>query len=78
VVKRGREQSESGVLETQALQKMIAGLDGHLRNLSNETDTIVSTLDEGEAALRRLTGRMASFGEAVERHPVPLSRRARA
>ncbi|WP_332701548.1 methyl-accepting chemotaxis protein [Devosia sp.] len=78
VVKRGRAQSESGVLETQALQKMIAGLDGHLRNLSNETDTIVSTLDEGEAALRRLTGRMASFGETVERHAPPLSRRARA
>jgi methyl-accepting chemotaxis protein len=78
VVKRGRGQSESGVLESQALQKMIAGLEAHLRNLSNETDTIASTLDEGEVALRRLTGRMASFGEAAERHEAPLSRRARA
>jgi methyl-accepting chemotaxis protein len=78
VVKRGREQSESGVNEAQALQKMIAGLDLHLRNLSNETDMVAATLDEGDAALRRLTGRMASFGEAEETSAVPPARRARA
>jgi methyl-accepting chemotaxis protein len=33
------------------------------------------TLDEGEAALRRLTGRMASFGETAARMPAPISRR---
>jgi methyl-accepting chemotaxis protein len=78
VVKRGREQSETGVSEAQALQKMIAELDVHLRNLSNETDIVAATLDEGDAALRRLTGRMASFGEAGEANAVPPARRARA
>lgn len=75
VVQRGRAQSETGKIEAQSLQKMIAGLGGHLRNLSNETDTVVSTLDEGEAALKRLTGRMASFSETQEPIAAPLSRR---
>ncbi|KKC32667.1 methyl-accepting chemotaxis protein [Devosia psychrophila] len=78
VVKRGRAQSETGAVEAMMLQKMIAGLDSHLRNLSNETDTIALTLDEGEVALRRLTGRMASFGDVVERKPAPLTKRATA
>jgi methyl-accepting chemotaxis protein len=78
VVKRGRAQSETGVSEAQALQKMIAGLDLHLRNLSNETDTIAATLDEGDVALKRLTGRMASFGEAGSTTSVVPARRARA
>lgn len=78
VVQRGRAQSEIGVSEAQALQGMIVGLDGHLRNLSNETDTVVATLDEGEEALNRLAGRMGSFSHAEEPMPVPLARRARA
>jgi methyl-accepting chemotaxis protein len=78
VVKRGRAQSETGVSEAQGLQKMIAGLELHLRNLSNETDTIAATLDEGDAALKRLTGRMASFGEAGEPGSASPARRARA
>jgi methyl-accepting chemotaxis protein len=78
VVKRGRAQSETGVMESQALQKMIAGLDSHLRNISNETDTVALTLDEGGAALRRLTERMASFGETAEPVRPAVLRRARA
>ncbi len=78
VVKRGRAQSETGVTEAQALQKMIAGLDLHLRNLSNETDMVAATLDEGDAALKRLTGQMASFGAAGETSSAPPARRARA
>lgn len=73
VVKRGRAQSETGVAEASSLQKMIAELDAHLRNLSNETDTIAATLNQGETALSRLTGRMASFGEPAE----PVTRLAR-
>lgn len=67
VVKRGRAQSETGVGEAQALAVLVAGLDQHLRNLSNETDSIAATLGEGEAALERLTGRLASLsgGEAA-------------
>jgi len=78
VVQRGRAQSETGMNEAQALQKMIAGLDGHLRNLSNETDTIATTLDAGDAALKRLTGRMASFGETGEPASASPMRRASA
>ena len=78
VVQRGRTQSEAGANEAMALRKMIAGLDAHLRNLSNETDTIVTTLDEGDAALKRLTGRMASFGETGVSISTPPARRARA
>ena len=66
VVKRGRAQSETGVAEASSLQKMIAELEAHLRNLSNETDTIAQTLSQGETALNRLTGRMASFGAPAE------------
>lgn len=78
VVKRGRAQSETGVTEAQTLQKMIAALDLHLRNLSNETDKVAATLDEGDAALRRLTGWMASFGGAEETSSAPQARRAHA
>ena len=76
VVKRGRAQSETGVGEAKSLQEMIAGIDLHLRNISNETGTIVTTLDEGDAALRRLTGRMASFDQAGEPVSTPMARRA--
>tara|TARA_R110002124_G_scaffold133942_11_gene296544 strand:+ start:10288 stop:11805 length:1518 start_codon:yes stop_codon:yes gene_type:complete len=66
VVGRGRAQAETGVNESKALQKMIADLEAHLRNLSNETHTITSTLDLGEAALSRLTGRLGSFDESAK------------
>src|SRR3546814_20339641 len=59
VVRRGRAQTETGLSETQGLQKMIVGLGAHLRNLRNETDTIVANLDQGEAARKRRTGRRA-------------------
>lgn len=58
VVSRGRAQAESGVAESRALQIMISELEGHLRNLSQETDSIALRLDEGEEALNRLAGRM--------------------
>ena len=65
VVSRGRAQTETGVGEALSLQKMIGELECHLRNLSNEADTIVSTLDEGGEALTRLTGRMAAVSDAA-------------
>jgi len=77
-VKRGRAQSETGVNEARALQNMIAELDLHLRNLSNETDMVAATLDEGGVALKRLTGRMASFDAAEETDLAPPAQRARA
>lgn len=66
VVSRGRSQAETGAAEAKSLQKMIAELDAHLRNLSNENDSIAATLNEGDLALKRLTGRMASFSDAAE------------
>ena len=70
VVSRGRVQAESGVAESRALQIMISELDAHLRNLSQETDSIALRLDEGEEALSRLAGRMIE--------PTGVLRRARA
>ena len=64
--------------EAQGLQKMIAGLELHLRNLSNETDMVTATLDEGDAALRRLAGQMASFEATGETSSASPERRARA
>ncbi|WDQ99922.1 methyl-accepting chemotaxis protein [Devosia sp. J2-20] len=71
VVSRGRVQAENGVNESKTLQKMIADLEVHLRNLSNETDTITTTLSLGETAMSRLSGRMGSFGDVatVETRP---------
>ncbi len=66
VVTQGRAQAATGLAEAQSLQKMIGELETYLRNLSNETDTIAAALDEGELAMRRLTDRMASFGEAKD------------
>ena len=69
VVSRGRAQTGTGVDEAQSLQKMIAELDDHLRNLSNEADTIVATLDEGGETLKRLTGRMEAVSETAAGTP---------
>jgi methyl-accepting chemotaxis protein len=79
VVSRGRAQTATGVDEAQSLQKMIAEVDAHLRNLSDEADTIVATLDESGEALKRLTGRMEvvsdsrSTGQALRTVPRGLS-----
>ncbi|GLQ11647.1 methyl-accepting chemotaxis protein [Devosia yakushimensis] len=74
VVSRGRGQAETGLAHAQSLQKIIAALGGHLRNLSNETDTITTTLDDGEAALKQLTGRMEAFDAAREQQALPSQR----
>lgn len=74
VVSHGRTQAETGLSEAATLQRMIGDLSAHLRNLSNETDTIASTLSEGEAALTRLVGRMDRFGDAAGPETVPLRR----
>lgn len=74
VISRGRGQTETGLAHAQSLQKIIAALGGHLRNLSNETDTITATLDDGEAALKQLTGRMEAFDAAREPRTLPSQR----
>jgi len=74
VVSHGRTQAETGLAEAATLQRLIGDLSAHLRNLSNETDTIASTLNEGEAALVRLVGRMDQFGDAADLETAPLRR----
>ena len=76
VVSRGRAQTGTGVDEAQSLQKMIAELEEHLRNLSNEADTIVATLDEGGETLMRLTGRMEAVSDAAGTSRHSANRRA--
>lgn len=74
VVSRGRAQTETGVAEANSLQKMIAALEAHLHNLGSETDTIAATLADGELALKRLTDRMASDGDAPRVIHQPMQR----
>ncbi|UXN74649.1 methyl-accepting chemotaxis protein [Devosia sp. A8/3-2] len=74
VVSRGRGRAETGLAHAQSLQKMIAALGGHLRNLSNETDTITATLDDGETAIKRLAGRMEAFDAVREQDAIPSQR----
>ncbi|MFD2647621.1 methyl-accepting chemotaxis protein [Devosia albogilva] len=73
-VGRGRAQAEAGVSEAEGLQKMVAELEDHLRNLSNETDTIAITLEGGEASLKQLGGRMMALGAAPAEQPEQLAR----
>ncbi len=72
-VSRGRAQAEAGVADAEGLQRMMAGLEAHLRNLSNETDSIAVTLETGEAALKRLGERMAALAAPAEQ-PAQLAR----
>lgn len=74
VVSRGRSQAEGGLAQAEALQKIIAALGGHLRNLSNETDSVTATLDKGEAAFKRLAGRMEAFDAMREQEAIPEQR----
>ncbi len=69
-VSRGRAQTGTGVDEAQSLQKMIAELEVHLRNLSNEADTIAATLDESGETLKRLTGRMEVVSDTSAGRPL--------
>lgn len=74
VLGRGRAQTETGVAEALSLQNMLTNLEGHLRNLSNETDTIAATIGQGETALGRLSGRMGTNGAAVASARLPARR----
>lgn len=63
VISTGREHTAGGVGASGMLQKIIADLEAHLRNLSNETDTMETTLRQSEAAIVRLSGRLGSFND---------------
>lgn len=74
VVSLGRAQAEAGVNESKDLEKLIADLAAHLRNLSNGTDIITATLDQGEVAIGRLTDRLGSFEEPAQVDRRPMQR----
>jgi hypothetical protein len=48
---------------------MLAELEAHLHNLSNETDTIAATLDEGVTALNRLEEQVEAVNAAAGQGP---------
>lgn len=62
-----RSQASASLSEAEGLKKILAGLGGHLENLSNETDMMAGALDEGSSAIARLDGSVAAVGSEVAR-----------
>lgn len=60
-----RSQAQLGLAEVQRLQEMLAGLGGHLENISNETDMVADALAQGRAAITGAGGKAAVLGEAA-------------
>ena len=76
LVGTSRTQASTSVAEAEGLKKILAGLGGHLENLSNETDMIAGALDEGSGAIARLDGSVAAVGsEAARALQLPARRR---
>ncbi len=77
LVGNSRQQATASVAETATLKKILAGLGGHLENLSNETDMIAGALDEGSGAIARLDGNVTAVGsEAAKALQLPARKRA--
>jgi len=70
-------QSGAGVAETESLKNILAGLSGHLENLSNETDMIAGALDEGSGAISRLDTQVTSLEDEASRALTLPARRQR-
>lgn len=76
LVGTSRTEASASLAEAEALKKILAGLGGHLENLSNETDMIAGALDEGSGAIARLDGSVAAVGsEAARALQLPARRR---
>ena len=72
-----RAHADVGVAETGALREILDGLGRHLANLSNETDMIAGTLDEGSGAIMRLDTHVGAVGsEAAKALLLPKRRSA--
>src|SRR5690606_28903479 len=63
VVGGSREQSGASISEAGAIRDILAGLNRHLENLSNETDMIAGALDVGSGAVTRLDGHVEAVGK---------------
>ncbi|MBN9315188.1 MAG: hypothetical protein J0I99_05580 [Devosia sp.] len=76
LVGSSRQRADASLAETATLKKILAGLGGHLENLSNETDMIAGALDEGSGAIARLDGNVKAVGsEAARALQLPARRR---
>jgi methyl-accepting chemotaxis protein len=67
LVGTSRNQSGAGLAEAQTLKNILAGLTGHLENLSNETDMIAGALEEGSGAISRLDAHIASIEDETSK-----------
>jgi methyl-accepting chemotaxis protein len=67
LVVHSRGQADAGAGEAGSLEKILSGLDAHLRNLRNETDMIGTVLDEGSGALAQLEGQVSGVGAEASR-----------
>jgi len=78
LVKQSREQSAGGVEETAILKKILADLDLHLRNLSNDAEMIAGAVEEGGEALSRASTDLNAVDGQVQHSLALPQRRGRA
>ncbi|HEV7276034.1 MAG TPA: methyl-accepting chemotaxis protein [Devosiaceae bacterium] len=60
-----RSQAKLGLDEVLRLQDMLAGLGGHLENISNETGMVAEALAQGRDAITGAGGKVAVLGDAA-------------
>jgi len=67
LVSEARAQSSDGLAEAEVLQKILGDLEGHLRNLSNDTEMISAAVDEGTRGLSRAATDLDAVDGEVQR-----------
>ncbi|MBU1174338.1 MAG: hypothetical protein KKH72_02965 [Alphaproteobacteria bacterium] len=67
LVARGRSESVDGAAGAAGLARLVEDLDGHLRNLSTETDRIADALGHGKGALAEIDRKAAAIAGDAER-----------
>jgi methyl-accepting chemotaxis protein len=78
LVAGARDRSAGGVGETVQLQKILAELDGNLRNLSSAAEKITGNVDEGGRALARAAVDLDAVDGQVQRSLALPRRHAKA
>jgi methyl-accepting chemotaxis protein len=73
-----RDRSAGGVLETGHLRKILAELDGNLRNLSTAAEKIAGNVEEGGRALARAASDLDAVDGQVQRSLALPRRHAKA
>ena len=77
LLEREREDPDAGPAAAERLKHLLAGLGGHLENLSNETDMITMALDQGHEAAGQFESAATAMGDEAARALVlPERRRA--